>query len=540
MKVTVERMPQSSVSLDIVAEDDEFSKALDKAYKKINRQVRIPGFRPGKAPRQIVEQRVGRQTLVEEAQRDIMDDLYRKALEQEELTPVSEPDVDVYQEEPVGFRVEVQIYPDVDLNEYTTVRVDSREVNVTDEDVDEVLTNLQKQHSVWKEPETPRSPGVGDQVIIDLQAYENDEPFQDPVVDAEFEIGEGRLFPQIEEAVKLLSPGEQSEFDITFSDDDEAANPDLRGKTLKYNVTLKEVKEREMPAIDDELAKTAGEYETLDELRAGIRKDLLRSRAAEARTEVINEAIDAMSDQAILDVPSAMVDRQIEEDIKRLQQELSRENMSFEEFLRFGNKSEDEYKAEVRPDAEKRLRNSLVLEAFAKAEEIEVGEDDLMGEIDRLTSSSEEAERMREIYNSPYFSQMIKDELSNRKVADRLLEIVTEGVGAVTGEGATALEEPAAETAETDGEPETEAAAEAADVEADAEPEAAAVEAVADVENEAAAADVVSTDEAEVANEPVVAASIESASADADDSADEESDATAVVDEEDDEESAGT
>ncbi len=458
MKVSVERMPQSSVSLDIVAENDEFNRALDRAYRKLNRQVRIPGFRPGKAPRQIVEQRLGRQMLVEEAQREIMDDLYRQALEQEELTPVSEPNVDVYQDEPVGFRVEVQIYPDVDLYEYAEVRVEPQEVNVTDEDVDEVLENLQKQHSIWKEPESKRKPGNGDQVIIDLQAYENEEPFQDPVVDADFEIGEGRLFPQIEEAVKQLMPGEQAEFDITFNDEDDAANPDLRGKTLHYNVTLKDVKEREMPAIDDDLAKTAGEHETLDEMRTAIRKDLLRSRAVQARTDVVNNAIEAIAEQSILDIPSAMVDRQVDDDIKRLQQELSRENMSFEEFLRFGGKTTDEYRAEIRPDAERRLRNSLVLESFAKTEGIEVTEEDLLAEIDRLTGPSEDAERMREIYTSPYFSQMIRDELANRKVADRLIDLLTEGVGAVTGEGAVALEEITAQAADDESNTESDAA----------------------------------------------------------------------------------
>jgi len=137
-----------------------------------------------------------------------------------------------------------------------------------------------------------------------------------------------------------------------------------------------------------------------------------------------------------------MVVRQIDEDIARLQQELSREGMSFDEFLRFGNKSNEEYRDELKPDAERRLRNSLVLEAFAKAEGVEVGEDDLLAEIDRLVGPSENAEQMRELYTNPYFSNMLRDELANRKVADRLLEIVTEGVGAVTGEGATVFEEP--------------------------------------------------------------------------------------------------
>jgi trigger factor len=454
--------------LDIVAESDEFDKAMDKAYRKISRQVRIPGFRPGKAPRLIVEQRLGREVIVEEAQREIMDGLYRQALEQEDLTPVSEPSVDVYQDEPVGFRVEVQIYPTVDLNEYTDVRVDPQEVNVSDEDVDEAIAEIQRQNSIWKEPDEPRSPRDGDQVIIDLQAYEGDEPFQAPVEDAEFEIGEGRLFPQIEEALKNVSPGEQAEFDITFAEDDEKANPDLRGKTLHYKVTLKEVKERELPEIDDELAKTAG-YESLEEMRETLRKNLLRTRAFQARTEVVNDAIQKVADQAILDVPSAMVVRQIDDDIARLQQELSREGMSFEEFLRFGNKTAEEYREELKPDAERRLRNSLVLEAFAKAENVEVSEEDLLAEIDRLVGPSENAEQMRELYSNPYFSNMLRDELANRKVADRLLEIVTEGVGAVTGEGATVFDEPAAADDDEDEDDEELLSSEAESSEDDAE-----------------------------------------------------------------------
>jgi trigger factor len=142
-----------------------------------------------------------------------------------------------------------------------------------------------------------------------------------------------------------------------------------------------------------------------------------------------------------VDIPSAMVVRQIDDDITRMQQELTRDNMSLDEFLRFGGKTLDEYREELRPDAERRLRNSLVLEAFAKAENVEVGEDELLEEIDRLVGPSDNAEQMRELYTNPYFSRMIKDELANRRVADRLLEIVTDGVGAVTGEGAEALKE---------------------------------------------------------------------------------------------------
>ena len=443
MRVTVEKQPQSSVTLDIAADDDEFGKAMDRAFRRVSQQVRIPGFRPGRAPRYIVEQRVGREAIVDEAQRDIMDKLYRDALEQESIVPVSEPDVDVYQQEPVAFRVQVQVYPQVELGDYQVARVESREINVTDADVQGVLDDLQKAHSVWVEPAEQRAPREGDQVIIDLTVTRDGEQFQEPLENGTFVLGESALFTEIEEAIKVLHPGESAEFDIAFAEDDEKASPELRGQSLHYQLTLDEIKERELPAVDDDLAKTVGDYETIDALRSSVRSDLLRNRAIEARNEVVNQAIDALAEGATLAIPPAMVDRQVDDEIERLRTRLQQQGTSLEEYLRFSDKTLEQYREEQRGDAERRLRNSIVLEAFAKAEGIEVGEDDLLAEVDRLTAPSENAEQMREIYSSPYFRGLLVEELTNRRVTDRLIELVTEGRGAVTGEGAQALEEAA-------------------------------------------------------------------------------------------------
>ncbi|HET9014162.1 MAG TPA: trigger factor [Thermomicrobiaceae bacterium] len=469
MRVTVEKQPQSSVTLDIAADDEEFGKAMDRAFRRVSQQVRIPGFRPGRAPRYIIEQRIGREAIVDEAQREIMDQLYRDALEQESIVPVSEPDVDIYQQEPVAFTVQVQVYPDVALGDYPSARVEPREVNVSDEDVQAVLDDLQKSHSIWVEPSARRAPHNGDQVIVDLTVTRDGEPFQEPLHNANFVLGESALFTQIEEAIKQLHPGEGAEFDITFAEDDEKASPDLRGQTLQYQITLNEIKERELPAIDDELAKSVGDYESIDELRAAVHKDLLRNRAIEARNEVVNQAIDAVAAQATIDIPSAMVDRQVEDDIERLRTRLQQQDSSLEEYLRFSDKTLEQYRAEQRGDAERRLRNSIVLEEFAKAEGIEVGEDDLLAEIDRLTAPSENAEQMREIYSSPYFRGLLTEELTNRRVTDRLIDLVTEGRGAVTGEGAEALAE-ASGTVEAEAEPSDEVAIAEAAVELEEAP----------------------------------------------------------------------
>lgn len=442
MKVTVERLPLSSVALDILADEDEFKRAVDKAFRRINQQVRIPGFRPGRAPRPIVEQRIGHDYLVAEANRDLMDDLYKQAVTQEDITPVSEPSVDIYQQEPLGFRVEVQVYPQIELGDYTTIRVEPREVTVTDEQVDEAVENLRKTHSLWVPPAEPRQPRNGDQVVLDIDASENDEPFQSPVENATFELGEDALFPEIEEAVKQLQPGESAEFDISFAEDNERLSPEMRGKTLHYKVTLQDVKERELPEVDDEFAKlVGGNFQTVDELRAGLRKQLLQDSALEARGEVLNTAIERLTETATLEMPPALVERQVELDIERMTQELAREGMSFDEFLRFGQKSREAYTEEIRPDAEERLRKTMTLEAFAKSEGVEVTAADIEAEIDRLAGRAENSEEMRQVYANPYVQRMIGEQLADRKLTDHIIELVTEGAGAVTGEGAEALRE---------------------------------------------------------------------------------------------------
>lgn len=505
MKVTVESLPESSVSIDILAEEDEFAKAMDRAFRRVSQQVAIRGFRPGKAPRAVVERRVGHEVIVEEANRELMDKLYQQALEQEDIVPVSEPDVEIYQPEPVGFKVQVQVYPNVELGDYQDVRVEPRDVTVIDADVDEQLNQLQLSNSTWVEPEPPRAPKDGDQVTVNLKVSKDGEQFGEVLENAVYVIGESALFEQIEDALKHLQPGGEAQFSITFAEDDEKVGPELRGNTLDYDLKLLEVKERELPEIDDELAKTTGEYESLDDLKNAIRDSLLKQRAVEARDGLITEAIEKMAEGANVAIPSAMVDREIDTRISQMRQRLQQSGSTFEEYLRFEGKSEDEFRQEEREPAEKRLRNSLVMESFAKAEEIDVSDDDLAGEIDRMVGAfggaedtdGAERDQIRQLYQSnEYLRDALVDRLTNQKITDRLIELTTDGRGALLGEAATAYDElmnPPAETTEFTGpaeEGETEGSADdAAEVAEEATTQVAtstaAAEQVADVETEA-------------------------------------------------------
>ncbi len=488
VKVTVEQQPKSSVILDIVADDDEFKQAVNRAFRRVNELVNVPGFRPGKAPRQLVEQRVGRDLIVQEAHREVMDDLYRRALEQEDIVPVSDPEVDVYQDEPVGFKVTIQVYPKVDLGDYSTISVEPREVNATEEEVEDVIQNLRKQQSTWVEPDEPRAPVEGDQVILDFEVYEGDEEFHEPVVGADFVLGEGPLFKQIEEAVKFLQPGADAEFDINFEEDDEEAPEQIRGKTLHYKVKLQEVKSRELPEIDEEFLKSINEeYSTIEDLREAIQKDLLQNKVQQSRDEFLDEAFEKFAELASLEVPDGLVDRELEREYQQLGERLGQQGMSMDEYLRMTQKTESDIQSEMRPDVANRVRNSLVLEAFGEAEGVEVTDEDINAEIETMVGDNEQAEQMKELYQSDYFKNMLRSQLENRKITEHLIEHVSGGVGAITGEGKALLDEQSssaiAESTEIEGSSDDDSS-ENADTDSDEE-QAAEAESAGDGDDEA-------------------------------------------------------
>lgn len=431
MKLTVERLPESQVRLDITAEDAEFAEAVEKAAKKVSRDITLPGFRKGHVPRHMIERMYGREVFLEEAGRLIMDDLYRKALEQEEITPVGNPEVQITQMDPVAFTVEVPVYPTVDPGDYTSVRVEPQDASIQESDVDEVLQRLRKASSPWVDPAEERKPVEGDQVSLDLAIFENDEPFQDPIENAQFIIGESQLFEGLRDAVLELTPGETGEAIITFAEDDEAAADKLRGKTLKYVVTLKGIKERELLEVDDEFAKTYAGEESAEALIAAIRKDLHQAKTTETRSAVLNQIIDAVADGATLEIPSVMIDEAVTEEVARVRQRLQMQRGSLEAFLRSSGQTEDEFKEELRPEVAKRLRNSLVLREIAEREGITVSDEDIEAEIERITSAAPNPEQMQQVYGADrYMRSMLRNEIYDERLSNHLITSATEGKGA--------------------------------------------------------------------------------------------------------------
>lgn len=448
MKLTVERLPESRVQLEIIAEEAETAKAMDRAVRKVGNQVTIPGFRKGKAPRALIEKAYGPDVFLEEANRFLMTDLYRQALEQEDLTPVGDPEVEVTDPSPLSYVVTVPVYPTVELGDYQSVRIDPIDAAVDDEAVDTVIDVLRRAHSPWVDPEgdglqvgaglelTPKSryPREGDQITIDYTVEEDGEETEEPVKDAVFVLGESGLLQAVEEAVKALRVGESAGFSVPFAEDDETVDASVRGKTLSYNVTLTGLKERDLLPLDDDFARTAGDAESIDQLRADLREDLHIRRTNDARAEALSQIITRIAEGATLELPAPLIDRAVEDDVRRMRANLAQQGVSLEAYLRISEATEEGLREELRPTAAQRLRNSMLMRAIAEKEGIAVEDDKVDAAVERIARLAETAQQPKQAESfarSSYLRSIVQSELFDRQLTDRMIDLATEGRGAV-------------------------------------------------------------------------------------------------------------
>lgn len=510
MKYTTERKPGSLVELTFNADEQEFNTAVDKAIRKQASRVQIPGFRKGKAPASMVERFYGgRDAFNQDAADSLMDGFYKEALDKEDLRPVGDPELTSIEFAPtLSFVISLPVYPEFELGDYASVRVDPIDAAVSDDDVQEVLDRLQRQQAAWKDV-TDRTPREGDQVTIDYTVTENGEPFQEPVTGAVWVLGETNLLQPLRERIEDMQVGSTEDFELVFEEDDETADPQVRGKQLAYHVTLTGLKERDLQPLDDDFAKTVAGAESVDALRSQIRTDIHQGKTSDGRNEVLNGIVAQIADRTEIDLPTAMVDDEIEHQINHQKEELERQGLNWDQFIRMSGLSEEQIREQTRPEAERRLKNSLVLQAIGKQENIEVTDEDVESEIDRMLganpvegtddAANEQRERMRTIYNSDYFKQMLQSELFERKLTDRIIDIATEGRGAVLNAWEP---EEAQDTSST--EPTASAAPESGEAEA---PEAA----TSDTEADDLAA---STADAETADEDSAASGTDAAGSD--------------------------
>ena len=421
VKVTSETLPERQVKLQIEVDEERHREAIETAYKKLAPRVQIPGFRAGKAPRPLIEKQLGRHRLLDEAMDILVPKVYTEVLEQEDISPVAQPSVELVSHEPLVFTATIPLRPVIDLGDYLSLRRPRPVTNVSEEQVEEALRELQTRYGTVEPVDRPAA--EGDIVRADIKATADDMTIFS-TNEIEFRLNEASLssLPGLANTIVGMSKGESVEtkedVPADFGDDR------LAGKTAIYNVRLHEVKEEKLAALTDDFAKEVGEgFETVLALRVRIREDIEKAESESALRNYETEVLDALVDQASIEYAPVMVEHEIDHILEDQANLDPRDPRSQLLYLQRMNLSEQEVRDSVRAEAEQRIRRSLVLSQFAEAENIEVDATDIEAEIESMASSSgEQGDMIRQLFTTDEAKDSLSRSLHTRKTLARLVE----------------------------------------------------------------------------------------------------------------------
>ncbi len=421
MKVTREKTENSQAFLAVEVEPAEVEAGMQKAYKRVVKKVNVPGFRKGKAPREYLERYIGKASLLEEALEDIVSEAYEKALKEQALEPFAQPKIEVSQMEPVTFKAVVPLPPTVTLGDYKSIKVEPIPSDFKEEDVDRVIEQLRHQHAVWEPVERPVN--TGDMVTMDIKSESEGKA----VINRDgwqYQLEANTNFPVPGFAAQLegMNRSEEKEFILPFPAD--YNNAELAGKDIAFRVKINEIKQEKLPEVNDEFVKTAAsDCQDVAGLRERIASDLKARADERARLAYEEKVIQAVVDISKVEYPPVIVERETERLLGQQLQYLQMSGMKVEDYLKAVQKTPDDMRAELKPRAEKRVLQSLVLEKVAEAEKGEVSDDEITAEIEVMVKGANEKEQaeMRKSFESS--RESIKDMLLVRKAAQQLIDI---------------------------------------------------------------------------------------------------------------------
>ena len=423
MKVTREDLEHSEVSLNIEVEEEDIEPYLQRAYQRVVRRVNIPGFRKGKAPRPVLERFVGRQSLEDDAMDLMLPEIVQRAVEEQGVKQASIPQVQLVQREPIVIKAAVPIAPEVVLDAYREIRVPVEPVLVTEEEINTLLDLLRRDAAPW-EP-VDRTVAMGDQVTLDIKANldGNEITKQDGVV---YMVMEENVSPVAGFPQQLVGIGSQEtkEFAIPMPADYPDSN--LAGKEVEFNVTIHEIKAKNLPDLDDEFAKGVGEgYDNLEALTNKLREDFIARRELETQDLYENQVFEKLLENAQIDISPLMVDHEVDHMLQNEEQALRRQQVSVEQYLQTVGKSTDEHREELKQVAEARLKRTYAIGKVAELEGIKVSQEEIEEEIERLLDSAgpNQPESLRSNLESDDSKESLEQVLIRRKALQRLVEV---------------------------------------------------------------------------------------------------------------------
>jgi trigger factor len=416
---TVTELPESRVRVEAEVPAAEVEKRVAQAAKGLARGMRVPGFRPGKAPAPVVIKRIGRDAVLDEAVRESIGGWYSAAIDDAKVVPVGEPDLDLSslpgEGEPLKFAIEIGVRPPAKLGDYKGLEVPKRDADAGDEAISEEIERLRERSAKLETVE--RAAGRGDFVVMDFAGSVDGTPFaggegRDQMV----ELGSGRLVPGFEEQLEGASAGEERTVKVTFPEDYQAA--ELAGKEAEFAVTVKEVKAKDLPELDDEFAEEAG-FDTLDELRDDIRSRISEAESSRIEAEFREAALDAAVANATIDVPDTLVEARARELWDQMIHSLSHQGISKEAYLRISGREEEEIVEQGKEDAAQALRREAVLAAIIEAEKIEPSEDEVLEAVGQAAAEGQGSpKKLLERLKSAGRLDALKEDLAQRKALD--------------------------------------------------------------------------------------------------------------------------
>jgi len=429
VKVKADKIDNSQVVLEVEVDPEEEEQSLEEAYRRLVKKADIPGFRKGKAPRAMFERFIGRDVLLQEAMERLVPRLLGRAIEEQELEPIDQPEVEIVQTEPVVFKATIPLSPTVELGDYREIRISQEPVEVTDEELNRVIDRLREEHAPWAPVERPVE--LGDLVTMDVEGKIGDEPL-DKREGIQYQVFANFTFPVPGFAEKLvgLEKGKEAEFSISFPADHE--RNELAGHECWFKLLISEIKEKNLPELDDEFAKSVSdEFDTYDALRERIVANLRGMAEEQAKRGYEEQVIDAVVDQANVEFPPVLIERDIDGMIGEQERELRANRMSLQDYLARANMSPEQLREELRPLATKRVARSLVLSKVMEEEAIEAGDEELDGEIEAMAQAAgDKGDELRQFFKSPVGRQSLERTLLTRNTVRRLVEMAT-------GEGAS-------------------------------------------------------------------------------------------------------
>ena len=424
MEIKKNELEGNKVELEVEVGPEKVNEALEQAYKKVVKDIDISGFRKGKVPRKVLEARYGKEVLHKDALDILIPQGYSEAIEETGIEPIDQPDIKDYnieEDEPFTFTAEVEVTPDVELGEYKDLDVEKEDAEVTEEEIEAEIDKARNQHSqlVSSDKEVVEE---GDFVIIDFEGKKDGEKF--PGGSAEeysLEIGSNTFIPGFEEQLVGAKVGEELEVNVTFPEDYNAK--DLAGEEVVFDVEVKEIKEKQLPELDDEFAKEVSDYETFEEYKESVQERLQKNKEERTEREYENKLIETASENAEVDVPDKMVEEELDKMYQNFAQSVSQQGMEVEDYLDYMGTDEEGWREQNLEAAENRTRSNLILEAIAEKEGIEISEEEIEEQIEEIAENNDQdPEQIKAFLQMQGQLDGLKDGLKMQKTIEYLKE----------------------------------------------------------------------------------------------------------------------